>query len=149
MAADDEFALLVTREQVQQLRDDHEFLASMVQSRAGRRTVLYPIQSRRGSTSTGGAQEVEFTIDVGSVDCAAQTATGTVTDVLCGGTDGVNVGDTIDLVATRIAPLVGYPADNEGRMGMAVRMEQDDAGPYPTGCSWKITALEGTQVECS
>lgn len=49
MADDDGF--LLTGESIQRLRADHDLLASMVRSSAGRRTVLYP--SSAGHEPTG------------------------------------------------------------------------------------------------
>ena len=50
MAADDAFSL--DGDSIQQLRDDHSLLMSMIRSPAGRRTVLYP--SGTGSGGSGG-----------------------------------------------------------------------------------------------
>lgn len=143
--ADDEFALLVTREKLQELRDDHDFLASMVRSPAQRRIVLYP--SQRAATSTGGASLIQFTIDVDSVDCDAGTATGTVTDVICGATDPT-VGDTVNLVDP-LGFLIGNPALLANHVGFAVRMETDETVPYPETCSWKILSMDDLGYNCA
>lgn len=95
------------------------------------------------TSSSGGAQPVEFTL--ATVDCEAGTATGTVTDIGCEST-GVSIGDTIDLVDTKNL-LVGSSESLVGRTGEGFLMSQD--GPYGADCVYKIWTLEGTQVECA
>lgn len=101
-----------------------------------------------GGSGGGGASQIQFAItDVVCSGTTVESITGTVADVICGATDPI-VGEEIDLIDPQ-SLLVGYPAAIIGRSGFAVRMEQDDSGPYPTGCSWKIVNVEAGYVECS
>ncbi len=88
-------------------------------------------------------QMIQFKIT--AVHCSEGTATGTVDDVFCGGTDGVAVGDSVDLLDP-IGYLVGYPALLVGRVGYAAKTEVD--GPNGATCVFKIISMEDFGVNC-
>jgi len=92
----------------------------------------------RKSAATGGAQIVRFTLE--TTDCDSyEGATGTVVEVMCGGTSGVSVGDTIAL-EDPLDYLVGNPQLITGAKGMATKM--GDA------CSWEIISMGQLGYNC-
>lgn len=86
----------------------------------------------------GGAQIVRFTLE--TTDCDSyEGATGTVVEVMCGGTSGVSVGDTIAL-EDPLGYLAGNPQLITGAQGMATKM--GDA------CSWEIISMGQLGYNC-
>ena len=125
------------RELLRRMRADLDAL-----SREIMRAIPVRIGGSSPSSSSGGAQIVQFTID--SVDCDAGAASGTVTDVLCAGAVAA-VGDSISLVDP-LGYLVGNPALLINHKGIAVSMSED--GPYGAACVYKIISMDDLGYNC-
>lgn len=108
-------------------------------TKGSQRTARQPVLSGGG----GGAQIIRFTVT--SVSCPGVAAVGTVTAVMCSGSEA-SVGDSVDLTDP-LGYLVGPTALLIGHTGFAVSMHEPD--PYSgADCVYEIMSMDDLGYNC-